>query len=121
MTTNDDYLFNKSIDAKYTFGGVERTSGIKIWANNARFEKTGTTRSILSVDWQGFFSSGCNPIVNVTVGRRDRNRLWVSVKGPGSSNWPTSRGCEIHGLMDPDANYTFSQVYIPLHIVAIGY
>jgi len=121
MVGNDQYLFNKAIDAKYNFEGVERSDGIKIWAANGRFERTGTTRSILQFDWSGFFSSGCNPIVNATVGRRDRNRLWVSVKGPGADNWPNSRGCEVHGIMDPDANYTFSQVFIPVHIIAIGF
>lgn len=121
MVGNDQYLFDKSIDAKHTFEGAERASGIKIWAGNGRFERTGTTRSVLNFNWDGFFSSGCNPIVNVTQGRRDRNRIWIAVSGPGADNWPNSRGCEVHGIMDPDANYTFSSVYIPVHVIAIGW
>ena len=119
--SNEQYLFNKSIDAKHVFDGVERTTGVKIWAGNGRFERTGTTRSVIDFNWDGFFSTGCQPIVNVTVGRRDRNRLWVSVKGIGASNWPDSRGCQVHGIMDPDANYTFSSIFLPIHVIAIGY
>lgn len=122
MADNDQFLFESRIQSKYTFDSIERTSGIRIWASNGRFPISSTQRSILGIDWSGYFSPGCNPIVNVTLGRRDRNRCWVSVKGPGEENWPNSRGCEIHGIMDPDtaSNYNFG-IYMPLHILAVGW
>lgn len=122
MAENDQFLFEQVVKSKYIFDDAERTSGIKIFARNERFPVTGTKLSQLSVSWDGFFSPDCNPIVNVMVGRMDRNRLWVSAKGPGGENWPNSRGCEIHGVMDPDtpSNYNFG-IFIPVHIMAVGY
>lgn len=122
MVENEQYLFERVVQSKYTFDDAERTDGIKVFARNERFPITGTKLAQKAISWEGFFSPGCNPIVQVTVGRMDRNRLWTSVKGPSGENWPTSQGCEIHGIMDPDthSNYNFS-LYIPIHILAIGY
>lgn len=120
MASNDDYLYNHLIRAKHIFDGAEQTTGIKIWASNERFPITSTKRAALSVNWNGFFSAGCNPVVNVTVGRRDMNRLWTSVKGPGASNWPDAHGCEIHAVLDPDAPYNLTN-HMPIHILAVGY
>lgn len=122
MSGNDQYLYERLVQSRHQFEGAVTTQGVKIWSSNGRFPLNTTKRSVLGVNWNGFFSPGCNPIVSATLGRRDRNRCYVSVKGPGSENWPNARGCEIHALMDPDtpSNYTFS-IYMPIHIIAIGY
>ena len=122
MTGNDQYLYEKSINAAWMHEGQEVTQGIKIWAGTGRFPLEPAKTSVLPVAFNGFFSAACNPIVTATPGRRNMNRLWVSVRGPGDSNWPTSAGCEVHGIMDPDTpdNYVFS-INIPVHIIAVGW
>lgn len=122
MAENDQYLYERVIESKHVWDGAETTAGIKILAMNARFPSVNAKLATIPISWNGFFSPGCNPIVNLTVGRRQRNRLWVSVKGPSGENWPNSRGCEIHGVMDPDTHneYTFG-IPIAVHIMAIGY
>lgn len=96
------------------------TPPMRMWVGHDRLPITNQKRSQLAVDWSGFFSDGCVPVVNVTVGRRTTNRLWISVKGFGSDNWPDHRGCVIEGVVDPDAQYNLDW-HMPLHIQAIGY
>lgn len=125
MSDNDQFLYDHVVQGKHIFDGSEYTSGqsnqtLKIWASNERFPMTGNKRAAINISWAGFFSNNCNPIVNVTVGRRDMNRLWVSVKGLGSNNWPDARGCQVQAVVDPDAPYNLTQ-HMPVHIIAIGY
>ena len=120
MSANDQYLFNKIVYGKHSFDGAEQTEGLKIWASNERFPITESKRAEVDVSWEGFFSPSCNPIVNVTVGRRTHNRLWISVKGPGNQTWPNSRGCQVHAVLDPEAPYDLT-IHMPIHIIAIGW
>ena len=124
MAENDQFLFERVVRSKYAFSEGDdvftHTEGIRIYAMNHRFPYEADKIAVRHINWEGFFSPDCRPIVNVTVGRMDRNRLWISVRGPGEENWPNSRGCEIHGVMDPDAPYTFERI-MPIHIMAIGY
>lgn len=120
MAENDEALYEMAVDTYYggVFGPVE--SGIKIWAGSFRLPITGTDRSIIQVNFEGFFAPECRPVVNCTLGRRQTNRMWVSVKGPGAENWPVNNQCEIHAIVDPDADYKFAQ-NLPVHVIAIGY
>lgn len=126
MASNIDELYRQFSAMRIDFDGVEESQDkpVKVWAGNARFSPTGTKRAMVVVDFPtNYFSAGCNPIVTVTMMRRLRNRVWLSVRGKGAgdaNNWPDSTGVEIHGIIDPKADYNFD-LYEGLHIIAVGW
>lgn len=126
MAANIDEMYQQFSAMRVEFNGVNQTDGkpAKVWSTNARFSPTNTKRATVTIDFPtNFFSPDCNPIVAVTMTRRQRNRVWLSVRGKGRGdayNWPDSTGCEVHGIIDPDADYTFD-LYEGIHLIAVGW
>lgn len=126
MSANINEMYEQFSSMRVDFDGREESAGrpVKLWAGNARFPPTGTQRAMVTVDFPtNYFSAGCQPIVTVTMMRRQRNRVWLSVRGKGAgdaNNWPDSTGVEIHGIIDPKADYKFD-LYEGLHIIAVGW
>lgn len=126
MAANIDEMYQQFAAMRVDFDGRAESEGrpVKVWAGNTRLPPTKTTRSSITVDFPvNYFSPGCQPIVTVTMMRRLRNRVWLSVRGKGTgdaNNWPDSTGVEIHGIIDPDAGYTFD-LYEGVHIIAVGW
>lgn len=123
MAQNIDELYQRAATVETEVDGADPAPNVasKIWATNARFSPNGTKRATVWVSFpSGMFSPGTAPVVVVSMARRSRNRVWLAVKGRGANNnWPDADGCEIHGIIDPDAPYTFDQ-YEGINVVVIG-
>lgn len=123
MAQNIDELYQRAATVSGEIDGADPAVGAqaKVWFTRARFRPTGTTRAMTWVDFPpGMFSPGTSPIVVVSMARRSRNRVWLAVKGKGANNnWADADGCEIHGIIDPDAKYTFDQNE-GINVVVIG-
>lgn len=123
MAQNIDEIHQQAATVSGEIDGTDPAVGTaaKVWFTNARFSPNGTKRAVTWVDFPpGMFSPGTAPVVVVSMARRQRNRVWLAVKGRGANNnWPDADGCEIHGIIDPDAPYTFDQ-YEGINVVVIG-
>lgn len=123
MAANIDELYRRSVTVSGEWDGADPAPGqpVKIWFTNARFSPNKQKTNSVWVPFPaGFFSPGTAPIVVVSMARRQRNRIWLAVKGAGANNnWPDPDGVEIHGIIDPKADYTFD-VYEGINVVAIG-
>jgi hypothetical protein len=122
MVNNIQWLFERSPRMSYRAHGVRRNEGIKIAAGTAFFPANGK-RSFQSehVDFGGFFSAGCEPIV-VTGHVVNGSRLvHIGVRGRGRKH-PNHLGmvltAQINARSDKHQKFSSS---CHANWVAVGY
>jgi hypothetical protein len=99
MVSNDGWLRDNMVMARYKSSGVTRDIGIKLAAGLVRIQAgKGIDRTPPTVSFDGFFSQGCQPIVTTGLVTPGQRQVFHTIKGPGNSVLPTRDGftAQIH-------------------------
>lgn len=124
MGNNEQYLFEQLAKVRYRSSSLSRDTTMKVLAVRTPVSATTARQQRVDVYWNGFFSSGCSPIVVATAISHPQKRLNVVVSGLGGVILPDSRGC----MAQVEADEVYSDIpggsivnncYIDL--MAVGY
>lgn len=125
MTSNDQYLFERTPTVYYRANGVhKKTGGMKVMAGVQVFAANKKKTSV-SKDYQfgTFFSQGCKPVVATSLSMATPGRYHVGVYGLGRASLsPDHRGMNLHVISNstqPKTMYIASKVAV--NFIACGY
>lgn len=123
MTSNDQYLFERTPTVYYNAYGVnKRTGGMKIAAGvvviPANKKLSAATKNY---HFGSFFSQGCKPIVATSMSMTKGGRYHVVVKGL-SSMTPDHRGMRIDVIAN-EHNWKNSRINTRIYVnfIAVGW
>lgn len=124
LANNTQYLFENLAKVRYRSSAINRDTTTKILAVRTPVSATPARQQRADIYWNGFFSSGCAPIVVATAISHPQKRLNVVVCGLGGVVLPDSRGC----MAQVEADEVYSEVpggnivnNLYIDLIAIGY
>ena len=123
MTNNEQWLYENRIQGKYSAHGLNRTAGVKMAAGIATFATTTTGGRAVAVNFGGFFSVGCNPIVVCTPTGGGSGRLHNAITSQSGTGFPNYQGFTIHMLPDYGLGPSTYRIYMTVYgaWIAIGW
>lgn len=96
MISNDELMHNNSVFGRYAANNVSLDQNIRIMAGIATMAaQVKGYSSSQSINFSGFFSSGCAPIVTTGVYSTSQRYLMATVQGPGTLAQPNNIGFKI--------------------------
>jgi hypothetical protein len=95
MANNSQWLFENLPKIRYKTSAITRDTNTKILALRTPYGATTGRQVRFDVYFDGFFSSGCQPIGVGTAISNGQKRLQVVIAGLGNSPVPDSRGAFI--------------------------
>lgn len=124
MTSNDRYLFDHILTAKYTaYEAIDKADGIKIASGIIAFPASRDRQMAKEISFGRYFSQGCRPSIQATCAVTDQVRTFCTIQAIGSGVLrPDHTGFKAVLNADPLKEAT---VYFPtvthVHWLAIGY
>lgn len=126
MSNNDQFLLERIAKVRYNTNSIRRDVQTKILALRTPYGATPARQQRFDVYFNGFFSSGCSPIVTATVISQPQKRLIVTVAGLGGTQLPDARGCfvqveasELYPQTDQLGGSIYNGGYVDM--IAIGF
>lgn len=123
MTSNDQYLFERTPTVYYNSYGVnKRTGGMKIAAGVVVIPSN-RKKSAVSKNYNfgSFFAQGCKPIVTTGMSMNSGGRYHIVIKGFGSMT-PDHRGFRVNVIANEQTwKKTRINTRIYVNFIAVGY
>lgn len=95
MVSNDGWLRDNMLMGRYRANNVTRDIGIKIASGVVTFTKGKNLSRETNVNFDGFFSQGCQPIVTTGILSSSHRSVFVTLTGPGTQAFPNRDGFKV--------------------------
>ena len=92
MANNDQYLYENLVRARYATSGLRRDTGIRILTGRIAVPASNTRWVRRDIYFDGFFSNGCSPTVQLTVVSAQQKQFMTVAQGIGGAELPDYRG-----------------------------
>lgn len=96
MVSNDNWLFDNMVRARYGANGVSRDTGIRIASGLALITSGKSAEKSRSVTFGNYFSDSCKPVVTTGIVSGSQRQIFATIDGPGSNPQPTRDGFQVH-------------------------
>lgn len=103
MAQNDQWLFENTARMLYLSSGIKKTDGLKIASGKALYGSRPTTNwTFVDIQFGGFFSTGCSPVVVATPHSRGAHAFYAtSIRGITGGDSIDHRGFRAYALCWP--------------------
>lgn len=123
MATNDKFLAEHAMPQLYRAYGLTKTDGLKIATGIVTILAQTAPEASFDVSFNGFFTQGTRPVVQLTAAILEPRRVWTTVKGIGPGDLrPDHTGFQIRVNYSPHvavANHFPGNFHV--HWMALGY
>jgi len=122
MTSNDNWLRNHKTESLYSAHNMRRDEGVRTASGLVLFTSRKQGWATKRVNFGGWFSPGCRPVVTTGCISASQRRIFVTLSGPGQLLHPTADGFDTHVAIDAFAKKDIKitrNFYVSWH--AVGY
>lgn len=123
LASNENYLYEMTPRAQYTYDGINTQSGIKLMSGRTLIAATKENHQATTVGFGNFFSSGSNPNVAVATVSNHSRRFFVTIEGWGHTLAIDNRGFNVFVYLDAQTKKKNDKIPRSFYIswIAMGY